>query len=83
VATFDLIWLDFKQAHEPFSEKTLEYIANLDIDSDVTQVERQFDIRPICLQNMKCSGSLLKEAASKGLTLAQIGDILCRPDEDD
>lgn len=36
VATFDLVWLDFKQAHEPFSQKTLEYIDNLDIDSDVT-----------------------------------------------
>ena len=40
VATFDLVWLDFKQAHEPFSQKTLEYIDNLDIDSDVTQCEQ-------------------------------------------
>ena len=32
---------------------------------------------------MKCSGTLLKEAASRGFTLAQIGEILCRPDEDD
>ena len=40
VATFDLVWLDFKQAHEPFSQKTLEYVDNLDIDSDVTKVEQ-------------------------------------------
>jgi hypothetical protein len=32
---------------------------------------------------MKISGSLLKKAASKGLNLAQIGKILCRPDDDD
>jgi hypothetical protein len=83
VATYDLVWLDFKQAHEPFSQKTLQYIDNLDIDRDVTHCEQSFNIRPICLRNMKCSGSLLKEAASKGLTLAQIGEILCRPDEDD
>jgi len=32
---------------------------------------------------MKISSLLLKRAAAKGLTLAQIGQILCRPDDDD
>ena len=32
---------------------------------------------------MKISTLLLQRGASKGLTLAQIGQVLCRPDEDD
>lgn len=32
---------------------------------------------------MKISQLLLKLGAANGLTLAQIGEILCRPDEDD
>jgi len=55
----------------------------LNIDGDVTTLEQSFEIRPICLRNMKCSSTLLKEGAKRGLNLAQIGQILCRPDEDD
>ena len=32
---------------------------------------------------MKISSLLLQRGASRGLTLAQIGQVLCRPDEDD
>jgi hypothetical protein len=32
---------------------------------------------------MKITGTLLKKAAKRGLTLSAIGSILCRPDEDD
>ena len=32
---------------------------------------------------MKVSSLLLKKAAARGLTLQQIGQILCRPDDDD
>ena len=32
---------------------------------------------------MKISSLLLQRGAAKGLTLAQIGQVLCRPDEDD
>jgi hypothetical protein len=46
-------------------------------------LESNFKIRPECLRNIKISTLLLKRGASRGLTLAQIGKILCRPDEDD
>ena len=46
-------------------------------------LESKFKMRPECLRNMKISTMLLKQAAARGLTLAQIGQILCRPDEDD
>ena len=34
-------------------------------------------------RNLKISSLLLKKAANKGLTLSQIGQILCRPDDDE
>lgn len=73
VCSFDLVWLSFDQAYEPFSADTLTYIENLDIEADAEYINQNFDIRPICLRNMRASGSLLKRAAARGLNLAQIG----------
>ena len=46
-------------------------------------LERTFKFRPICLRNIKITQMLLKKGAAAGLTLADIGKILCRPDDDD
>lgn len=46
-------------------------------------LESTFKFRPICLRNIRISTLLLKRGAEAGLNLAQIGQILCRPDEDD
>ena len=46
-------------------------------------LEKTFKFRPICLRNMKITTLLLKKAAESGLTLASIGYILCRPDDDE
>lgn len=78
-----MAWLDFPQAEEPFSTRTLEYIKKLDIEKDIQLIEKNFKVRPECLRSIKISSLLLKQAASQGLTLAQIGSILCRPDDDE
>ena len=46
-------------------------------------LERTFKFRPICLRNIKITQMLLKKGAAAGLTLADIGKTLCRPDDDD
>jgi hypothetical protein len=46
-------------------------------------LENTFKFRPKCLRNMKITSLLLKRAAARGLTLTQISQIFCRPDEDD
>ena len=73
IQSIDLDWLMYPQTEEPFSQKTLDYIAKLDIDKDIRLLEKNFKVRPECLRNFKISSLLLKRAASKGLTLAQIG----------
>jgi len=70
VCSYDLAWLYFDQAEQPFSQKTLDYIKALDVDQDIRFLESNFKIRPECLRNMKISSLLLQRAAAKGLTLA-------------
>lgn len=83
VSSYDLAWLSYSQAELPFSQRTLDYIKAINVDDDVKFVEANFQVRPVCLRNMKISALLLQQAAQRGLTLAQIGRILCRPDDDD
>jgi hypothetical protein len=49
---------------------------------DIELLENTFKFRPICLRNMRISNMLLIKGVEAGLTLAQIGEILCRPDDD-
>lgn len=67
----------------PFSRQSLSYIRRIDAVKDIKLLERTFHFRPVCLRNVRISTTLLKCAAEEGLTLEQIGQILCRPDEDD
>ena len=83
ICSYDLAWLSYSQAEETFSQKTLEYIKSVNVDDDVKFIEQNYSIRPVCLRNMKISTLLLQKAADKGMTLAEIGKILCRPDNDD
>jgi len=62
---------------------TLEYIAQIEVDADIALLKSKLYMRPICLRNLKISTILLKRCAAQGLTLAQIGKILCRPDNYD
>jgi len=82
VCSYDLVWLGWSQAEEPFSRKSLQYIEQINIMKDLRILESAFKFRPICLRNIRISTTLLKKAAAAGLTLAQIGQILCREDED-
>jgi len=50
---------------------------------DIKMLESTFNFRPICLRNIRISTTLLHRAARAGLNLEQIGQILCRPDDDD
>ena len=82
VCSFDLVWLGWTHADKPFSHQSLDFIRDIDVMKDIKLLEDNFKFRPICLRNMRISNILLKKAAEAGLTLANIGQILCRPDDD-
>lgn len=83
LSSYDLIWLSYDQASKPFSKKSLDYIKNIDYMADIRMLEQTFKFRSQCLRNMRISCTLLKKGAEAGLTLSEIGQILCRPDEDE
>ena len=70
VCSYDLAWLSYPQADLPFSNETLDYIANIDADKDIEILESCFQFRPECLRNMKITTMLLQRAAARGLTLS-------------
>ena len=63
VCSFDLIWLSYSQSEKPFSQKSLEFIKNIDIMGDINVLENTFKFRPQCLRNMRISSTLLKKGA--------------------
>jgi hypothetical protein len=73
VCSYDLCWLSWRQAEEPFSKRSLEYINSIDIKQDIALLEKTLKFRPICLRNVRITTCLLKSAAKADLTLAQIG----------
>jgi hypothetical protein len=83
VCSFDLAWLGWRQASKPFSKRSLDYIRSLNVLEDIRLLQSTFNFRPICLRNMRISSTLLQRGAAAGLNLEQIGQILCRPDDDE
>lgn len=75
-------WLSWGQKDHPFSQRSLNYIKNIDIMKDIKLLDDSLNIRPICLRNMKISCTVLKNGASAGLTLGEIGKIWARTDDE-
>jgi len=75
-------WLNFPQSKKPFDPETRAFIERLDPDHDITMLKKELGIRDECLRVMKVSASLLKKAAAVGLTLHEIGNLVCRTDPD-
>ncbi|KAL2233482.1 UNVERIFIED_CONTAM: Phosphatidylinositol 4-kinase gamma 7 [Sesamum indicum] len=72
-------WIHWPQASIPFSDDELEYIENLDPvrDSEMLRSELPM-IRDACLRVLSLCTIFLKEAASYGLCLAEIGEMMSR-----
>jgi hypothetical protein len=79
-AWFD--WLNWQQAKKPFDEETKRHIESLDVETDCLFLNDMLHIRPECLRVSKISTTLLKKAVKYGLTLFDIGNIVCRSDRD-
>lgn len=72
-------WIHWAQASIPFSEEELEYIRKLDPMRDVELLRRELPmIREACLRVLVLCTIFLKEAATFGLCLAEIGEMMTR-----
>jgi len=73
-------WLSWPQAKVKMSEKTLEYIKNLDVDKEIEMLKEKFGgtIRDEHYRVLRIGTMLLQKGAAAGLTFYQIGCVVCR-----
>jgi len=73
-------WMNWPQAKQPFSSESLAYIERIDVGKDTKMLEKKLGMSADDLRPMKISTTLLKKGAARGLTLHQIGQMVCRED---
>ncbi|KAI9105070.1 hypothetical protein K1719_022786 [Acacia pycnantha] len=72
-------WIHWPQASIPFSKDELKYIENLNPDRDCEMLRTELPmIREACLRVLVLCTHFLKEAATFGLCLAEIGEMMTR-----
>ncbi|KAK4263652.1 hypothetical protein QN277_029039 [Acacia crassicarpa] len=72
-------WIHWPQASIPFSADELDYIANLDPGRDCEMLRMELPmIREACLRVLELCTKFLKAAATSGLCLAEIGEMMTR-----
>lgn len=81
VSWMDWCWLDWPQMKQPLSEKTKEYILNLDIEKDARVLKERLNICTEALDYFCASCSILKAGVKAGLSLYEIAVMCCRNDD--
>jgi len=76
------VWQHWPQVKQKMSEKTLQYIKELDVEKDIKILLEKFPraFRKEHFRVLRISTILLKSAAESGLTLFQISNIMTRVD---
>lgn len=75
-AWFD--WLNWPQSKVPFDPETRNHILSINTERDDFLLRTRLGIRPECLLTMKISTALLQKGVQCGLTLFEIGSMICR-----
>jgi len=72
-------WLRFPQCKQPFDEETVNFVCNIDADSDVQMLRRELpNMREECIETMKICTLFMKKAVANGLNLYEIGCAMSR-----
>lgn len=70
--------MGYKQSEMPLSEKSLEFIENIDPIEDCKTLKEKLGFREICLRNFRLAEIFLKKMARAGFTLNEIGKFAYR-----
>ena len=83
INSWDLNFTSWRACEEPMAEGVKEYIRAIDVDRDILALEQSgAKLRPVCVRNMRIMAQLLKFGADVGLSLAEIGSLMFRPDDE-
>ena len=72
------MWINYPQCTQPFTEKSLEFIRNINPAADCDYLKQRLDFRPLCLRNFRLAQTLLKEAAGMGFNIYEISQMMYR-----
>jgi len=81
VCWFDWCWLDWPQLKKSVSQKTKEYILNLDVEKDARMLKEKLNIPSDALDYFRASSKLLQAGIRVGMTLYDIAVLCCRNDD--
>lgn len=81
VCWFDWCWLDWPQLKQPVSEKTKEYILNLDVEGEAAMLKERLNIPERALDYFRASSKLLQAGIGSGMTLYDVAILCCRNDD--
>ncbi|CDJ64025.1 glycine hydroxymethyltransferase, putative [Eimeria necatrix] len=82
VASLDLVWFDWPQSKEPYSESELRLIYSFDVDKDLERLSRRVALRDNCLRTLRLATKLLQICARHHLTVRETAAIAVRDDFD-
>lgn len=66
---YEIVWMSYRQASQPFSEKSLKFIESIDPIKDCHRLRDKLGFREICLRNFRIAQTFLKMMAREGFTL--------------
>lgn len=69
IMDYEIVWMGWSGAKQPFTKENLDFIESIDIDKQVELLRSKLKVREICLRNFKVANMLLKKYAKKGFTL--------------
>ncbi|KAL8275227.1 hypothetical protein Esti_000811 [Eimeria stiedai] len=82
VATLDLVWFDWPQSKEPYTESELRLIYSFDVDKDLERLTRRVALRDNCLRTLRLATKLLQICARHHLTVRETATIAVRDNFD-
>ena len=82
IGDFDICWMTWKQAKEPFTKKEKEYIESINIIEDMKKLNSYIYLRPECWKYFRISNTVLKVCTRYNLTPFEIGSLLYHFDYD-
>lgn len=59
----EMVWMGYRQAQQPFSEKSLKFIESIDPVKDCKRLREKLGFREICLRNFRIAETFLKKMA--------------------
>lgn len=77
---YEICWMGWDQAGEPFSENTRNYILNINVLDDMKRLSKVIKLRENCWKYLRVSNIVLQMGAKYNLTPLEIGNLLYQTD---